>query len=180
MSEEEKQEQAAGEKPAPTVADELVEQFGATAEGAFRGDLTVRAPLGRLVSVFRYLAQDRSPRFDMLIDITAVDLIDRPKRFDVVYHFLSLRSGERLRLKVELNDDEEIPSATTFWNAANWAERETYDMYGLKFRGHPYMKRLLMWDGFDGWPLRKDFPLRGKLPPEEHYKEGDISRFRLL
>jgi NADH-quinone oxidoreductase subunit C len=130
--------------------------------------------------VFRYLAKDRSPRFEMLIDVTAVDHVDRAKRFDVVYHLLSLRSGERLRVKAELNDDEEIPSATVFWNSADWAERETYDMYGLKFRGHPYMKRLLMWEGFDGWPLRKDFPLRGKLTAEEHYKEGDISRFRRL
>ena len=157
-----------------------MEKFGAVAENNIRGGLTARVGVSALVKVFTYLAKDRSPRFNMLLDVTAIDFLDRAKRFDVVYHFVSLESKARFCLKTEIKDGEPVPSATIYWASANWAERETYDMYGLVFRGHPYMKRLLMWEGFDGWPLRKDFPLRGTLPVEQHYRENDISRFRLL
>ena len=182
MSEEEKKEQEAQEEPQrdPTIVDELVERFGASDEGDFRGDLTARAGVNTLISIFSYLAKERKPAFDMLVDVTAADYPDRDKRFEVIYHFLNLSSGERLRLKTDVAEGEMVPSATAFWASADWSEREAYDMYGVKFRGHPCMKRLLMWEGFDGWPLRKDFPLRGKLSPEEHYREGDESRFRRL
>jgi NADH-quinone oxidoreductase subunit C len=182
VSDEQKQAQQEPEAPkTPAIVTELVEKFGVADEGFFRGDATVRVPVDKLISVFAYLKRERQPAFSMLMDVTAIDLLGkREPRFDVVYHFLSILTRERIRIKAAVAEGKQVPSATPFWNSANWAERETYDMYGIEFRGHPYMKRLLMWEGFDGWPLRKDFPLKGKVPPAEKYAANDQSRLRRL
>lgn len=181
MSGEQKTEQEPRAPKPPAIAAELVEKFGAADEGFFRGDATVRVSGDKLISVFAYLKRERKPAFAMLVDVTAIDLLGlREPRFDVVYHFLNILSRERLCIKVAVAEGKQVPSATAFWSSANWAERECYDMYGIEFRGHPYMKRLLMWEGFDGWPLRKDFPLKGKVPPDEKYAANDMSRLRRL
>lgn len=124
----------------------------------FRGDLTVVVDRSRLTELAQALFEEG---FQMLLDITAVDFLDRDPRFDVVYHLLNLTSQERLRLKVRVNEGEAIPSLTPRFKCADWSEREVHDMFGLRFEGHPELKRLLMWEDFPGHPLRKDFPLDG-------------------
>jgi NADH-quinone oxidoreductase subunit C len=99
--------------------------------------------------------------FTVLIDICGVDWPQRAKRFDVVYHFLSLKQNARVRLKVQVAEDETVPSIVSIHPAAGWFERETFDMYGIVFDGNPDMRRLLTDYGFSGYPLRKDFPLTG-------------------
>ncbi|ELU02716.1 hypothetical protein CAPTEDRAFT_96117, partial [Capitella teleta] len=106
--------------------------------------------------------RDRSPlKFSCIIDICGVDWPGREKRFDVVYHLLSLVHNRRLRIKVQVDEQESIPSATSIYPGALWFEREAYDMYGILFHGHPDLRRLLTDYGFEGFPLRKDFPLSG-------------------
>jgi len=124
----------------------------------FRGDLTVVVDRNRLPDLARALFTEG---FQMLLDITAVDFLDRDPRFDVVYHFLNLNNQDRLRLKVRANDGEAIPSLTSLFKCADWSEREVHDMFGLRFEGHPNLTRLLMWEDFPGHPLRKDFPMDG-------------------
>jgi len=124
----------------------------------FRGDLTVVLDRSRLLEVVDVIFVEG---FQMLLDVTAVDFLDRDPRFDVVYHFLNLTSQGRLRVKVRVNDGEALPSLTKRFKSADWSEREVCDMFGLDFEGHPELKRLLMWEDFPGHPLRKDFPLDG-------------------
>jgi NADH-quinone oxidoreductase subunit C len=110
--------------------------------------------------------------FTMLLDETCVDYPDRPERFEMVYHFYSLASNRRLRLKAGLSADHpEIGSLAGLWKNADWLEREVFDMFGVRFSGHPDLRRLLMYDGFEGHPLRKDYPLRGRQPLFD--KRGD-------
>jgi NADH-quinone oxidoreductase subunit C len=124
----------------------------------FRGDLTGVVDRSRLLEVVEVVFAEG---FQMLLDVTAVDFLDRDPRFDIVYHFLNLNSQDRLRLKVRVNDGEAVPSLTGRFKSADWSEREVHDMFGLGFDGHPDLKRLLMWEDFPGHPLRKDFPLDG-------------------
>jgi NADH-quinone oxidoreductase subunit C len=111
---------------------------------------------------------------DMLIDLTCVDFPDREPRFEVVAHLYSLNKGHRLRLKArvgnEEGDDAEIDSVADLWASANWAEREAWDMFGVRFRGHPDLRRILMYPEFDGHPLRKDYPAN-KIQPLVPYRE---------
>ena len=99
--------------------------------------------------------------FDLLVDITAVDWPEREARFDVVYHWLNLTSQERLRVKVSVADGEAAPSLTGRFKTADWFEREVFDMFGIRFKGHPDLRRILMDSRWQGHPLRKDYPLRG-------------------
>jgi NADH-quinone oxidoreductase subunit C len=99
--------------------------------------------------------------FKYCVDVTAVDWRDRKPRFDVVYHFYSFSKNDRIRVKCAAAEGEEVPSIATVYLAANWCERETWDMFGIKFSGHPDLRRILTWEGFNGYPLRKDFPLEG-------------------
>ncbi len=124
----------------------------------FRGDLTVVVDRSRLLEVTDLLFGDG---FQMLLDITAVDFLNRDPRFDVVYHFLNLNNQDRLRVKVRVNAADAVPSLTSRFKCADWSEREVHDMFGLSFDGHPELKRLLMWEDFPGHPLRKDFPMDG-------------------
>lgn len=116
--------------------------------------------------VFRRLRDDESFLFNMFIDVTAVDWLERREpRFDVVYQLLSLTHNHRLCLKIEVSEDSpEVESVADLWAAANFLEREVWDMYGISFKGHPNQKRILMYDEFVGHPLRKDYPVRGKQP----------------
>jgi NADH-quinone oxidoreductase subunit C len=103
--------------------------------------------------------------FTMLLDLTCVDYIGRNPRFEMVYHLFSLSQNKRLRLKTRLaEDDLRIASLTALWRNADWLEREVYDLFGIHFEGHPDLRRIFMWDGFDGHPLRKDYPLRRRQP----------------
>lgn len=124
-------------------------------------ELTVNIAPAALVGLVEYLKTDRNCRFSTLIDITAVDYPSRDKRFDMVYHFLSMYQNHRIRLRVMVREDEIVPSITSVYPAANWFEREVYDMYGILFSGHPDLRRILTDYGFRGHPLRKDFPTTG-------------------
>ncbi|MFZ1103211.1 MAG: NADH-quinone oxidoreductase subunit C [Hyphomicrobiaceae bacterium] len=125
------------------------------------GELTLAVASPDIVRVLTALRDDTQCLFEVLIDICGVDYPEREKRFDVVYHLLSPRRNQRIRIKCEADEDTAVPSAVAVFPAANWFEREAYDMYGILFSGHPDLRRLLTDYGFQGHPLRKDFPLTG-------------------
>lgn len=125
------------------------------------GDLTLTVVRESIVEVATFLRDDQACRFISIVDVCGVDYPEREKRFDVVYHFLSPRLNQRIRVKLEADDVEPVPSITGVFPGANWFERETYDLYGVLFSGHPDLRRILTDYGFDGYPLRKDFPLTG-------------------
>jgi NADH-quinone oxidoreductase subunit C len=125
------------------------------------GELTLVVAPAEIVRVLTALRDDTQCLFEVLIDICGVDYPEREKRFDVVYHLLSARRNQRIRIKCEADEDTAVPSAVEVFPAANWFEREAYDMYGILFSGHPDLRRLLTDYGFQGHPLRKDFPLTG-------------------
>ncbi len=126
-----------------------------------RGELTITASASDIVKVARFLRDDPQCQFWSIIDITAVDWPAREMRFDVVYHFLSPKQNQRIRVKVETDEMTPVPSIIEVFPGADWFERETYDLYGVLFTGHPDMRRILTDYGFEGHPLRKDFPLTG-------------------
>ena len=125
------------------------------------GELTLAIAPAQIVHALTYLRDGPECRFTLLVDITGVDWPQREKRFDVVYHLLSLVGNRRIRLKLEIDENTSVPSAVGTFPAANWFERETFDMYGITFADHPDLRRLLTDYGFSGYPLRKDFPLTG-------------------
>ncbi len=134
----------------------------------FRGETTLVIPRDHYLDLLKTLRDEY--RFTMLVDLTAVDYLGKglPHRFEVVVHLYSLENRERVRVKVPLSeDDPKLPSITGLWTAANWLEREVYDMFGIVFDGHPNLTRILMWEGFEGHPLRKDYPLRAEPPLPE-------------
>ena len=124
-------------------------------------ELTISANPANIVKVVTFLRDDERCQFWSFIDITAVDWPGRVPRFDVVYHFLSPRHNRRIRVKVETDETTPVPSIIEIFPGASWFERETYDLYGVLFTGHPDMRRILTDYGFEGHPLRKDFPLTG-------------------
>ncbi|MBB04583.1 NADH-quinone oxidoreductase subunit C [Pseudooceanicola sp.] len=125
------------------------------------GELTLDVTPANIAGFVEFLRSDATCRFSTLIDITGVDYPDRPKRFDVIYHFLSMYQNHRVRLRVSVRDDEMVPTITEPHPSANWFEREVFDMFGIIFSGHPDLRRLLTDYGFRGYPLRKDFPTTG-------------------
>jgi NADH-quinone oxidoreductase subunit C len=125
------------------------------------GELCLRVERTRLTEVLRFLRDDRQCRFAVLCDVCGVDFPDRPLRFEVVYNLLSLHYNLRIRVKVETDEEQPVPSATGIYSSANWWEREAWDMYGIYFADHPDLRRILTDYGFEGHPLRKDFPLTG-------------------
>lgn len=125
------------------------------------GELTVEVAPSALVGFVEYLKADRSCQFSTLVDITAVDYPEREKRFDVVYHFLSMYRNMRVRVKLALREEERVSSIVSVHPSANWFEREVFDMFGILFSGHPDLRRILTDYGFRGHPLRKDFPTTG-------------------
>jgi len=125
------------------------------------GETTLDVELGEIVRVMTFLRDDPSCQFKILVDICGVDWPQREKRFDAVYHLLSLTKNMRVRVRVQTNENEAVPSIVQVFPCANWFEREAFDMYGIAFSDHPDLRRILTDYGFSGHPLRKDFPLTG-------------------
>ena len=125
------------------------------------GELTVDVVPSNIRPFVEFLKTDGRCRFSTLVDITGVDHPERPKRFGVVYHLLSMYQNQRIRLRVSIREDEMVPSVTDVHPSANWFEREVFDMFGVLFSGHPDLRRILTDYGFRGYPLRKDFPTTG-------------------
>ena len=132
-----------------------------TAHQVVLGELSITTTAADLIQVMRFLRDDERCQFVSFLDVTAVDWPSRERRFDVVYHLLSPRKNSRIRVKLEVAEGTSVPSIIDIFPGANWFERETYDLYGVPFSGHPDMRRLLTDYGFEGHPLRKDFPLTG-------------------
>jgi len=134
------------------------------------GDHTAIVAAGGILDALAFCRDDAELRFDMLTDLTAVDYLKFPgredgPRFDVVYHLYSVAHNHRVRLKVPVEqDDARVPSATGLWPIANWLEREVWDMFGIRFEGHPDLRRLLLYEEFVGHPLRKDYPITRRQP----------------
>jgi len=125
------------------------------------GELTVEVQLAHIESFAELLKTDPALRFTTLVDITAIDHPERERRFDMVYHFLSMWQNHRIRVKVAVGEEDMVPSLVPVYPAANWFEREVFDMFGILFSGHPDLRRILTDYGFRGFPLRKDFPTTG-------------------
>ena len=133
--------------------------------------LQISISADQILDVVDFIKNDEACEFRQITDIAGVDFPDRQKRFDVIYHFLSFKHNSRLRIKIIIGEDETIPSITSIFPAANWFEREAFDMYGIQFKDHPDLRRILTDYGFEGYPLRKDFPLSGNV--EIRYDEID-------
>jgi NADH-quinone oxidoreductase subunit C len=139
---------------------------------AYRGDETLSVDPAKILEVMRTLRDDEQLKMDFLVDLTAVDYLGREPRFEVVYHLRAMTTGARLRVKAALAEpqgDEDgsypsIDSVVPLWKGANWFEREVWDLYGIKFRNHPDLRRILMYDEFVGHPLRKDYPKEKRQP----------------
>jgi NADH-quinone oxidoreductase subunit C len=146
---------------------ELLDEIAATlgdvlrASRLERGELTLHVQTGAIVRVLTYLRDQPNCQFKMLIDLCGADYPEREERFEVVYHLLSLKHNQRVRVKVATDESTPVPSVTGVFGNANWYERETWDMYGVYFAEHPDLRRLLTDYGFEGHPMRKDFPQTG-------------------
>lgn len=125
------------------------------------GELTLEVESGDIIDVLTFLRDDVQCQFISFIDLAGADYPSRTRRFDVVYHLLSPRQNQRVRIRVTTDEDTPVPSATGVFPGAEWFEREAYDLYGILFTGHPDLRRILTDYGFEGHPLRKDFPLTG-------------------
>ncbi|MCI4663134.1 MAG: NADH-quinone oxidoreductase subunit C [Neomegalonema sp.] len=134
------------------------------------GELTLIAEASRIIELVKFLRDAPACQFTTLIDICGVDWPQREQRFDVVYHFLSMLQNQRIRIKAMLREEETIPSIVSLFPAAEWFEREAFDMYGIFFSSHPDLRRILTDYGFTGYPLRKDFPTTGYV--EVRYDEA--------
>jgi NADH-quinone oxidoreductase subunit C len=145
------------------LADHLAAHLGPAIlkSGISFGELTIEVEAGEIVKAIRFLRDDPACRFVCFTDICGVDYPQREKRFDVVYHLLSPYKNQRIRVKISTDDMTPVPSIVEVFPAANWYERETFDLYGVLFSGHPDLRRILTDYGFEGHPLRKDFPLTG-------------------
>ncbi len=127
---------------------------------SFRNEITVVVTPSEIVRVCRHLKEDPDLRYDFLSDLTAVDRLREHPRFEVVYHLYSLQFKRRVRLKVQVEEGEAVPSVTPVWGTADWHEREVYDMFGVGVEGHPDLRRILMPEDWEGHPLRKDYPVQ--------------------
>jgi NADH-quinone oxidoreductase subunit C len=129
-----------------------------------RGDATAVIRPESVTGIMGFLKHDSRLLFDVLMDMTAVDYQGEDPRFEVVYNLLSLPFNRRLRVKLRVEEGKQVDSLTPMWGCANWLEREIWDMFGIPFKGHPDLKRILMYDGFEGHPLRKDYPIKKRQP----------------
>jgi len=145
------------------IGDKVVAALpGAVNESKFLfGELTLTVDPVRIIDVLTFLRDDPGARFVSMIDISGADYPEREKRFDIVYHLLSPKMNRRIRLKVMTDEETPVASATEVYSGADWYEREIYDLFGVMFVGHPDLRRILTDYGFDGHPLRKDFPMTG-------------------
>lgn len=128
---------------------------------SFRGETTLIISKKDIYEICKFLYSDPDLLFNMLTDLCGVDYFPKIPRFEIVYHLYSFKNNQRLRLKTRIGEGESIESVESIWKAANWYEREVYDLFGIKFENHPDLRRILLWDGFEGHPLRKDYPLEG-------------------
>jgi NADH-quinone oxidoreductase subunit C len=146
------------------LAAALRDDFSEIVESArsFAGDLTLEIHRDAIADVCASLKEKH--KFTLLLDVCGADHPQREPRFDVIYHVYSFEANRRVRLRVRTDEATPVPSVTRVWRGANWPEREVYDMHGVRFSGHPDMTRMLLWEGFDGHPLRKDFPIEGQEP----------------
>jgi NADH-quinone oxidoreductase subunit C len=149
----------------------LIDERGGAlvATHAMHGDATVSVHAGEILSVMEFLRDDAACAFEMLSDLCAVDYLEFPDqnepRFEVVYHLYSISKNHRLRVKARVSEEVcEIASIHELWPAANWMEREVWDLYGIRFPGHPNLRRLLLYEEFEGHPLRKDYPKQRRQP----------------
>ncbi len=153
----------------------LKERFGESVLAAtvYRGETTVLLAPAALVGVCVALRDAAHLRYDLLEDLTAVDWPQREPRFDLVYQLMSTETGASLRLKIQVGGEDdpepEVPTISVVWPAANWYEREVFDFFGVRFAGHPDLRRILMPSDWVGYPLRKDYPLTGFALPEPHW-----------
>ncbi|MGB7288350.1 MAG: NADH-quinone oxidoreductase subunit C [Salaquimonas sp.] len=155
----------------PKIADETLNELAETVQAGLSGmlleasysfgELTIKVKREEIVAVLRFLRDDSQTMFWNIVDICGVDFPGRDERFEVVYHLLSPRLNARIRVKVSTDEATPVPSVTSIYPGADWFEREAWDMYGILFTGHPDLRRLLTDYGFEGHPLRKDFPLTG-------------------
>jgi len=129
-----------------------------------QGDATAVIRPEFLTKIIDFLKNDSRLLFDTLMDMTAVDYNGENPRFEMVYHLLSLRFNQRLRIKLRIEEGKPVDSLTSMWGCADWLEREIWDMFGIPFKGHPNLKRILMYDEFEGHPLRKDYPVKKRQP----------------
>jgi NADH-quinone oxidoreductase subunit C len=127
----------------------------------FRGEVTVTVSKGEIFEICKYLHSDPDLQYHLLTDLCGLDFYPQSPRFGVVYHLCSLKNNRRLRLKARVGETESIRSVESIWKVANWYEREAYDLFGIFFENHPDLRRILLWDGYEGYPLRKDYPARG-------------------
>ena len=145
------------------LSDNIAAALGALILGSEirHGELMLRVERAAIVRVVKFLRDDANCQFKMLVDLCGVDWPDRAARFEVVYNLLSLKQNQRIRVKVSTDEDTAVPSVTSVFSSAGWFEREAWDLYGILFSDHPDLRRILTDYGFQGHPLRKDFPLTG-------------------
>jgi NADH-quinone oxidoreductase subunit C len=130
-------------------------------EKTFRGEVTVTVPGGRILEICQFLHSDPDLRYHFLTDLCGLDLFPEAPRFGVAYLLYSMKNNERLRVKTRIAEGESIASVESVWKAANWLEREVYDLFGIRFENHPDLRRILLWEGYEGHPMRKDYPVEG-------------------
>lgn len=139
----------------------------------FRGEVSHLIKVTALTSVCDFLKTDRALMMNYIVDVLGVDYYTERPRFEVVYHLYSLSKKHRIRLKVRVDEGGSVPSVTHIWSGANWPEREAYDMFGIIFTGHPDLRRIYMPEDWEGFPLRKDYPLRGY---KDKYNPNGVER----
>jgi NADH-quinone oxidoreductase subunit C len=127
----------------------------------FRGEVTVNVLKNEIFEICKFLHSDPDLHYHLLTDLCGLDFFPETPRFGVVYLLYSLKSNQRLRVKTRAGETESIPSVESIWKVANWYEREAYDLFGIRFENHPDLRRILLWDGYVGHPLRKDYPAEG-------------------
>lgn len=156
-------DKAENEATLSDLAEHIADNLGGSvlASEVTFGELTLTVVRDEIETVLRFLRDNTSTKFVSFVDLCGADYPARPDRFDVVYHLLSPRHNTRIRVKLTTSEDEPVPSVVGIFPAADWCEREAYDLFGILFSGHPDLRRLLTDYGFEGHPLRKDFPLTG-------------------
>jgi NADH-quinone oxidoreductase subunit C len=152
---------------ASVTLNKLTERFpGSILEThSYRGNDTAVVKKEDILAICAFLRDDAALLYNFMMDLTAVDYLGQEPRFEVVYHLYSLKYNRRVRIKAKVSESDcSIDSIVSLWPSANWFEREAFDLYGITFQGHPELKRLLLYEGFEGHPLRKDYPLKKRQP----------------
>ncbi len=168
---DDKQQEKPGSATADSISQEiealavrkLAEKFPGLVEEViyFRGEITVLIPKDKVIEVCTFLRDDPDLRYNMMKDMTGCDYPEREQRFEVIYQLYSLPYNQHIRVKARVGEDEPMPSVTLLWHAAYFQEKEAYDMLGIKFVGHQGLRRILLPEDWEGYPLRKDYPLEG-------------------